>query len=106
MIKPTSFLINTARGRIVDQTELVAALKERRIAGAGLDVFWDEPPHVSEPFVPDELCKFDNVILAPHNGGATWKVRTNRTVSVAQSLIALMKGERPPTLLNPEAFKS
>jgi glyoxylate reductase len=106
LMKPTSFLINTARGRIVDQAELVDALKERRIAGAGLDVFWDEPPHVAEPFVPDELCKLDNVILAPHNGGATWKVRTDRTVSVAQSLVALMKGERPATLLNPEIFKS
>jgi len=104
LMKPTSFLINTARGRIVDQPELIDALRERRIAGAGLDVFWDEPPHVDEPFVPEELRKLDNVILAPHNGGATWQVRTNRTVSVAQSMIAVMKGERPPTLLNPGIY--
>ena len=104
LMKPEAFLINTARGRIVDEPELIRALQEKRIAGAALDVYWNEPPVTQDPSVPDELCKLDNVILAPHNGGATWDVRGRKATSVAQGMVALMRGERPTALLNPEIY--
>lgn len=104
LMKPEAYLINTARGRIVDEPELIRALQEKRIAGAALDVYWNEPPHTPEPFVPEELRVLDNVILAPHNGGATWDVRGRKAKSVAQGLVQLMKGERPAGLLNPEIY--
>jgi len=102
LMKPSAFLVNTARGRIVDEPRLIEALQARRIAGAALDVYWNEPPVVYDPFVPDELRKLDNVILAPHNGGATWDVRVSRAASVARGVLATMRGERAPGLLNPE----
>ena len=104
LMKPQAYLINTARGRIVDEPELIRALQEKRIAGAGLDVYWNEPPFTQDPFVPEELRKLDNVILAPHNGGATWDVRGRKAKSVAQGLVQLMRGERPAALLNPEIY--
>lgn len=104
LMKPEAFLINTARGRIVDEPELIRALQEKRIAGAGLDVFWHEPPESPDPFVPEELCRLDNVVLAPHNGGATWDVRGRKAKSVAEGLVQMMKGERPAALINPEIY--
>lgn len=104
LMKPEAYLINTARGRIVDEPELIKALQDKRIAGAGLDVFWNEPPESPDPFVPEELCKLDNVVLAPHNGGATWDVRGRKAKSVAKGLVQMMKGERPKSLLNPEIY--
>lgn len=104
LMKRDAFLINTARGRIVDEPELIRALQEKRIAGAGLDVFWNEPPESPDPFVPEELRKLDNVVLAPHNGGATWDVRGRKAKSVAKSLVQMMKGERPAALINPEIY--
>jgi lactate dehydrogenase-like 2-hydroxyacid dehydrogenase len=106
LMKPEAFLINTARGRIVDEPELILALQEKRIAGAALDVYWNEPPVTQDPEVPEELCRLDNVILAPHNGGATWDVRGRKAASVAQGMVAMMRGERPAALLNPEIFAS
>jgi lactate dehydrogenase-like 2-hydroxyacid dehydrogenase len=106
LMKPEAFLINTARGRIVDETELIRALQEKRIAGAALDVYWNEPPVTQDPNVPEELCKLDNVILAPHNGGATWDVRGRKAMSVAQGMVQMMQGERPAALLNPQIFAS
>jgi phosphoglycerate dehydrogenase-like enzyme len=111
LMKPQAYLINTARGRIVDEPELIRALQEKRIAGAGLDVYWNEPywnePSVEgEPWVPEELCKLDNVILAPHNGNATWDIRGRKTASIAQGMVAMMRGERPAALLNPEIYAS
>jgi glyoxylate reductase len=111
MMKPQAYLINTGRGRIVDEPELIRALQEKRIAGAGLDVYWNEPyrpddPDSREPWVPEALRRLDNVILAPHNGGATWDVRGGKAVSVAQGMVAIMRGERPATLVNPEIYAS
>ena len=111
LMKPEAYLINTARGRIVDELELIRALQEKRIAGAALDVYWNEPywnePSLAgEPWVPEALCKLDNVILAPHNGNATWDVRGRRTAAVARNMVAMMQGERPRTLLNPQIYAS
>ena len=102
LMQPTAFLVNTARGRIVDEPALIEALQTRKIAGAGLDVYWNEPPVVYNPFVPEALRKLDNVILTPHNGGATWEVRIARAVSVARGMLMTIRGERAPGLLNPE----
>jgi len=103
-MRSDAYLINTARGRIVDEEALIRALQNKKIAGAGLDVFWNEPPHTEEPSVPDELCKLDNVLMAPHNGGATWDSRGLRTKSVADGLIQLIRGQRPKFLLNPQIY--
>jgi MFS family permease len=70
LTKPQAYLINTVRGRIVDEPEVIKPLQEKRIAGAALDVYWNEPywndpPFTPDPAVPEELRKLDNVILAP-----------------------------------------
>lgn len=70
-MKPTAYFINTGRGRIVDGGAVLDALKTRKIAGAGLDVYWTEPP-IGEPLPNPELF-IDNVILTPHIGSATWE---------------------------------
>jgi lactate dehydrogenase-like 2-hydroxyacid dehydrogenase len=109
LMKKTAYLINVGRGRIIDEPELIKALQEKRIAGAGLDVYYNEPyqfdpPPTGEPWVPVALRKLDNVILLPHNGGGTWDVRGPGALSVAKGIVQLMKGERPATLVNPEIY--
>ena len=99
MMKPTAFLINTARGKVVDEEALVEALKSRRIAGAGLDVF------EHEPHVHPELTKLENVVLAPHVGSATGETRLKMATLAAQNLLAALDGRRPPNAVNPEVFK-
>jgi len=97
LMKKTAFLINTARGAVVDTNALVKALKEGWIAGAALDVFEQEPLPPDHP-----LCKLKNVVLAPHAGSASWETRTKMADIVAENLIAFAKGEIPPTLVNKE----
>lgn len=104
LMKPTAFFINTARGRIVDEKAMVKALTSGRIAGAGLDVYWTEPP-VGEPAPPEELFKLDNVILTPHIGSATWDSRVKMSTLAAENLIAMIDGRTPPNILNPEVLK-
>jgi phosphoglycerate dehydrogenase-like enzyme len=104
LMKPTAYLINTARGRIVDEPELIRALQNGTIAGAALDVYWNEPPVTYDPQVPLELRRLDNVILNPHNGGATWEVRGARAASVARGIVTMLNGGRAPGLLNPEIY--
>jgi glyoxylate reductase len=103
LMKQTAFFVNTGRGRIVDELALLAALREKRIAGAGLDVFWNEPP-VSEPAPPPELFTMDNVILTPHIGSATPESRRTMSLRTAENIAAMARGERPPDLVNPEAY--
>jgi phosphoglycerate dehydrogenase-like enzyme len=99
LMKPTAYFINTARGRIVDEPALVRALQNKTIAGAALDVFWHEPPR-SPQFAPSpEFFTMDNVILVPHNGGATWKTRTEMTNLTARQLASFIAGEQPPGLV-------
>jgi glyoxylate reductase len=76
-----------ARGRLVDEDALIRALRDKTIAGAGLEVFWSEPPNNIDPYVPDELRKMDNVVLTPHNGGATYLSRGAQTMSIAKVLV-------------------
>jgi glyoxylate reductase len=104
-MKPTAYFVNTARGRLVDEPAMIRALQDGTIAGAALDVYWDEPPETHDPHVPEALRKLDNTILAPHNGGGTWAVRGGRMASVARGVAKMINGEkRPPGLLNPEIY--
>ena len=97
LMKKTAFLINTARGAVVDTNALVKALKEGWIAGAALDV------HEQEPLPPNHpLYELKNVILTPHTGSASWETRIKMANMVAENLIAFAKGEIPPNLVNKE----
>ena len=98
-MKPTAFLINTSRGPVVDEAALVHALESKKIAGAGLDVF------EQEPFVHSGL-KRPNVVLAPHLGSASIETRAKMALVAAQNAVALFQGQRPPNMLNPEAIKA
>jgi len=109
LLKKDAYLVNVGRGRIVDEPELIRVLQERRIAGAALDVYWNEPywgdpPDAGAPWVPEELCRLDNVILAPHNGGGTWDVRGDMALTIAKSIVQMIKGERPASLYNPQVL--
>lgn len=98
-MKTTAFLINTSRGPVVDEAALVAALEERKIAGAGLDVY------ENEPFIHPGL-KRANVVLAPHIASASLETRTKMACIAAENVTAIFKGQRPPNLLNPEVLKA
>lgn len=98
MMKPTAYLINTARGPIVDETALVDALQRNVIAGAGLDVFEDEPA------MKPGLAELKNVVIIPHIGSATTGTRTKMAMMAAENLLAVLKGERPPNPVNPEVL--
>ncbi|WP_326550280.1 NAD(P)-dependent oxidoreductase [Micromonospora sp. NBC_01813] len=91
LMKPTAYFINVARGRLVDPDALIAALSDKTIAGAGLEVFWTEPPNVVDPYVDEALRKMDNVVLTPHNGGATYASRGAQTLQIAEALVAEIK---------------
>jgi glyoxylate reductase len=103
LMKPSAFFVNTARGRIVDEPALIQALRERKIAGAGLDVYWQEPP-VGEPAPSPELFELSNVILTPHIGSATVEARVAMSLAVVDNLKAMIAGERAPGVVNPEVY--
>jgi len=98
LMKPNAILVNTARGPVIDEVALVTALKEKRIFGAGLDVFEDEPA------MKPGLAELPNVILAPHLGSATIDARTKMSTMAAQNLISALEGNTPEFLVNKEAF--
>ncbi|HKF39704.1 MAG TPA: D-glycerate dehydrogenase [Candidatus Acidoferrum sp.] len=97
-MKPTAFLINTSRGPVVDEAALVAALEGKKIAGAALDVF------ENEPFIHPGL-KRPNVVLTPHEASASIETRSKMAVMAAHNVVALFKGQRPANMLNPELLK-
>ena len=103
LMKPTAFFVNTARGRIVDEPALIEALREKKIAGAGLDVYRQEPP-VGEPMPSEELFGFPSVILTPHIGSATIEARETMSLAVVENLRAMIDGDRPPGAVNPEVY--
>lgn len=88
LMKPSAFFINVARGRLVDEDAMIDALREGTIAGAGLDVFWHEPPVVPDPYIPEALRKMDNVVLSPHNGGATHDSRGRQALAIADAIVS------------------
>ncbi|HLZ92496.1 MAG TPA: D-glycerate dehydrogenase [Candidatus Acidoferrum sp.] len=98
-MKPTSFLINTSRGPVVEEAALMQALEARQIAGAALDVY------EKEPLIHPGL-KRRNVVLAPHIASASLETRTKMACMAAENVVALFTGRRPPNILNPEVLKA
>jgi D-3-phosphoglycerate dehydrogenase / 2-oxoglutarate reductase len=95
-MKPTAFLVNTARGPIVNEADLVEALREKRIAGAGLDVFENEPPGDSP------VVRLDNVVLTAHTAGVDAKSGEDMATLAAHTIVQLSRGEWPePLVVNP-----
>jgi glyoxylate reductase len=99
-MKPTAYLINTARGPVVDEAALIEALEQKKIAGAALDVYEHEPK------VHPALVSRRDVILAPHIASASVETRTKMAVMAANNAAALFDGRRPPNALNPEVLGS
>ena len=97
-MKPTAFLINTSRGKVVDEPALVEALETKRIAGAALDVFENEPRPLAG------FLALPNVVLSPHLGTATSETRMAMAMLAADNLLAALDGQRPPNLVNPEVL--
>jgi len=98
LMKPTAFLINTARGAVVEEAALIKALTEKRIAGAGLDVFENEPD------LNGALTQLRNVVMTPHLGSAVFEVRETMANAVVDNIVALLEGRRPPNIVNPEVL--
>jgi glyoxylate reductase len=99
LMKPTAFLVNAARGPLVDEAALIRALKEKWIAGAALDVF------EKEPYVPPELIQMKNVVLVPHIGSASVETRSKMAMMAVENLLAVLEGKIPPNLVNPEVVQ-
>ena len=100
LMKPSAFLVNTARGPIVDEEALVRALTDRRIAGAGLDVYEHEPR------VEAALLTMPNVVLTPHLGSAVAELREAMAHVVVDNIVAVLEGRQPPNCCNPEIYAS
>ena len=95
-MKPSAFLINTARGPVLDEDALIAALRSNKIAGAGLDVYTGEP-HVNPAFF-----ELDNVLLTPHVGSNTLHARNQMAEAASERILAVLNGQTPKNLINPQ----
>jgi len=98
-MKPTAYLINVARGPIVDEQALIKALREKRIAGAGLDVFVREPPYDSP------LLELDNVVVGPHVAALSQDALRRVSIWVAEDTIRVLKHEPPMYPVNPQVLQ-
>jgi len=100
LMKKTAYIINNSRGPVVDEKALYKALKEGWIAGAGMDVFEQEPTPLDNP-----ILKLDNVVVAPHISSASIETRAQMAQMVADNLVAFFEGRKPPNLVNPDVMK-
>ena len=99
LMRPHAYFITTARGFIHDEAALLEALRNKLIAGAGLDVWAKEPPPPDHP-----LLQFDNVLASPHTAGVTREARTNMGRIAAEQILDALDGKRPPRIINPEVW--
>ena len=99
LMQPHAYFITTARGFIHDEAALAQALRDKRIAGAGLDVWAKEPPPPDHP-----LLQFDNVLASPHTAGVTKEARENMARIAAEQMLDALDGKRPPRVINPEVW--
>jgi phosphoglycerate dehydrogenase-like enzyme len=99
-MKKTAYLINTSRGPVIDEEALSKALREKSIAGAGLDVFEEEPVDQSS-----SLLKLENVVTTPHIASGSVETRTKMAILAAENLVSVLKREEPKNLVNPEVKK-
>jgi D-3-phosphoglycerate dehydrogenase len=100
-MKPDALLINTSRGGVVDETALAAALRDDRIAGAGLDVFSEEPVRADNP-----LLKLDSVILTPHTAALTRECVTRMATEAAKCVLDVFAGREPRNVANRQILES
>lgn len=100
-MKPGSFLVNTARGELIDEDALLQALQEGRLAGAALDCFSQEPPVESNP-----LLRMPQVVVTPHTGAHTDQAMNRMGRMALESCLAVLQGERPEHVVNPEIYRS
>ncbi len=98
LMKPTAILINASRGPVVDETALVSVLKEKKIFGAGLDVYEREPQ------LAPGLAELENVVLLPHIGSLTQETRNQMAIVAAKNAVAMAKKKKPRNLVNPEVL--
>jgi len=99
MMKKSAYLINNSRGPVIDEKALVKALREKKIAGAALDVFENEPE------LSPGLADLENVVLTPHISSASIETRTKMAIMAAENLLAGLKGIKPPNIVNPEVLE-
>ena len=100
LMKKSAFFINTARAALVDENALFTALKEKKIAGAGLDVFGVEPVDSENMFL-----ELDNVTVTPHAGGSTFDSEINQSIMIAKDIQAFLEGKKPKFIQNPQVLK-
>jgi glyoxylate reductase len=100
LMKKDAIIVNTSRGAVIDEKALIRALKEGWIMGAGLDVFEQEPLPLDS-----ELLDMENVVLSPHRGSASIETREAMLNLAVNNLISVLKGQKPPALLNPDVMK-
>jgi D-3-phosphoglycerate dehydrogenase len=101
LMKSDAILINASRGGVVNETALIKALENRKISGAGLDVFSEEPVPADDP-----LLKLDNVILTPHTAALTTECVTRMATKAARCVIEVFAGRQPPNVANPHVLES
>lgn len=100
-MKPTAILVNTARADLIDTDALAVALRDRRIAGAALDVFEQEPLPAAHP-----LCRLDNALLTPHTAGSTDEALRAAAEQCADQIIEVLATRRPAHLVNPQVWEA
>ena len=99
LMKPTAYFINAARGLLVDEQALIRALKNKVIAGAGIDVY------EKEPFPTPELAELENITITPHIGSMAYEVRVDMALECMSGITGVLRGEFPPNVINPQVFK-